>query len=263
MVSVGIDAGTQFIRIVVMRGKAIVATHITTLGSEAIENVASGNYASVLKNANLLPEDIACVAVTGIGREYIDFSDYQFSEAVCSARGVHWLDTEADVLLDMGTEKTMVVKIEDGKPAQILRNDRCASGTGRFLAITAKPLGVTPEELGELAGRSVKKIFINNNCAVFAESEIISLIHRNEQKEDIARAIFMSMAAKVHSLLIKVEPFAVLMMIGWLAGNKGMVDAVRALTGYNVLIPHAIDPQFVTALGAAVAGGDAYIKNVR
>lgn len=260
MISVGIDIGTQFARIVILRDQTIVATHISTLGNEAIENVAHVNYKKIIEQENISLSDVGCVTVTGIGREYIDFADYQMSEAVCSARGVYWLSPATDVLLDMGTEKTMVVKIQDGKPIQVLRNDRCASGTGRFLAITAKPLGVSPEELGELAARSTKDIFINNNCAVFAESEIISLIHRKEQTEDIAMAIFKSMAAKSYSLLIKVEPIDSLMMIGWLAKNKGMVQAMKAVTGYNVLIPKSLDPQMVTALGAAAAGCDEYKK---
>lgn len=256
MVSVGIDVGTQFMRTVIMSDKTIVATSMSTLGNEAIENMAKSNYQSTLKNANIMPIDVSCVAATGIGSEYVDFADCRISEAVCSARGVFWLNPKVDTLLDMGTEKTMVVKIDAGKPTQILRNDRCASGTGRFLAITAKPLGVSPEELGELAGNSKKDIFINSNCAVFAESEIISLIHRKEEKQDIAKAIFISMATKVYPLLIKVEPIDAVMIIGWLAKNSGMIDAVRNLAGYKVLIPQSIDPQLVTALGAALAAGD-------
>lgn len=263
MVSVGIDIGTQFARIVILRDQAIITAHISTLGSEAIENVVHINYKTIVAQENIALSDVGCVTVTGISREYVDFADYQMSEAVCSARGVSWLSPDTDVLLDMGTDKTMVVKIQDGKPIQIFRNDRCASGTGRFLEISAKPLGISPEELGELAASSTKDISINNNCAVFAESEIISLIHRNEQTEDIAMAIFKSMAAKAYSLLIKVEPIDSLMIIGWLAKNKGMVEAIKAVTGYSVLIPKSLDPQLVTALGAAVAGCEEYKRTFK
>jgi (R)-2-hydroxyacyl-CoA dehydratese activating ATPase len=261
MVSVGIDIGAQFLKILVLRDEVIVATSIAALGTEAIENAGYASYKNIMEKANIATAGVECVTVTGIGREYIDFADYQVSEALCSARGVDWLSPGTDVLLDMGTEKTMVVKIQNGKPIQIQRNDRCASGTGRFLTITAKPLGVSAEELGELAARSTKDIHINSNCTVFAESEIISLIHHKEQPEDIAWAIFKSMAAKAYPLLIKVEPIESLMMIGWLAKNNGMVEAMKAVTGYDVLIPQSLDPQLVTTLGAALIGCDKYKKN--
>lgn len=254
--SVGVDIGTQFVKIVVLRDQEIVGTHINDLGNDSIEDVGYSSYKIAIDKANIALADVDCIAATGIGREFINFAHYPVSEASCSARGVEWLKPGTDVLLDMGTEKTMVVKIQNGKPVQIFRNDRCASGTGRFLTIAAKPLGVSAEELGLLAAKSTKDIHINSNCTVFAESEIISLIHQKEQPEDIAWAIFRSMAAKVHSLLFKIEPVESLMMIGWLANNKGMIDAIKSVTGYEVLIPELLDPRLVTALGAALSAHD-------
>lgn len=260
MISVGIDSGTQFIKIVVFSDQVVTATHISNLGSEAIEDVAYSNYKAALTKANIEVANVDCVTVTGINREYVDFAGYPASEISCSARGVDWLRPGTDVLLDMGTEKTMVVKIQDGKPIQVIRNDRCASGTGRFLTIAAKPIGVSAEELGALSAKSTKEILISSNCAIFAESEIISLIHNKEKPEDIAWAIFKSMAVKVHSLLLKIEPVESLMMIGWLARNSGMVEAIKTVTGHNVLIPKSFDPQLVTALGAALIGCDEHLK---
>ena len=263
MISLGIDIGSQFLRIVILRDQEIIAKHLSRFGNEAFENSISANFSETLKRANLIRADIECIAATGIGREYVTFADYQLTESHCSARGVHWLSPETDVLIDMGTEKIMVVRIDHGKPVQIVMNERCASGTGRFLAIAAKPLNLSPEELGELAKNSRQDIAISSNCAVFAESEIISLIHRNIAAEDIAKAIFISMAEKTHSLLIKIEPIKNLMMIGWLANNKELVTAVTKVTGFNISTPQSLDAQFVTALGAALAGYDEHKKKMK
>lgn len=262
MISVGLDIGTQFVKIIVLNNHNIVATHINTMGTNAIEDVAYANYKTVMEKGNIAISSVDCVAVTGIGQENVNFANYQIPEVLCSARGVDWLRPGTDALLDLGTEKTMVVKIQEGRPIQIQRNDRCASGTGLFLTIAAKPLGKTPEELCDLAAKSTKNINISSNCTVFAESEIISLIHHKEKTEDIAWAIFKSMASKVFSLLIKAEPIGSLMIIGWLAKNNAMVKAIKLMTGYNIIIPSSLDPHLVTALGAALIGCEEHQKSL-
>jgi benzoyl-CoA reductase subunit D len=263
MVSVGIDIGSQYAKVVVLRDGDIVAVHLVDLGTDAIESVGYNSFMAAIEKANIPKDDVDCITATGVGGEFITFADNHVSETLCNARGVGWLNLPADVLLDMGAEKTMVVKYHNGKPIQVFRNDRCASGTGRFLDIAAKPLALTTEEIGSLSLKSTKHLVMNSNCTVFAESEIISLIHQKERPEDIARAIFESMAAKVHSLLLKIGAAERIVMIGGLAKNTGVVEAIKVATGFDVLIPQKPDPQMVTALGASLIGCDIHEKLAR
>jgi activator of 2-hydroxyglutaryl-CoA dehydratase len=50
-----------------------------------------------------------------------------------------------------------------------------ASGTGIFLESMAKALGVPLAEMGELVLLSKRPVAISSMCAVFAESEIVSI----------------------------------------------------------------------------------------
>ena len=148
MISVGIDIGSQFVKVVVLRDESIEAVHLANIGTDAIEQVGYNSFMAAIESADIPKDDVDCITATGVGREYIAFADYHVSETLCNARGVDYLNLPTDVLLDMGADKIMVVKFHDGKPIQVFRNDRCASGTGRFLDIVAKPLGLTTEELG-------------------------------------------------------------------------------------------------------------------
>lgn len=76
-------------------------------------------------------------------------------------------------------------------------NDKCSAGTGRFLDIMAGTLGVRLDELCELARQSENHVSISSMCTVFAESEVVSLIGRGTNKEDIAYGIVESIASKV------------------------------------------------------------------
>ncbi len=256
MISVGLDIGSQFAKVVVLRDESMAAVHVTHMGTDAIEEVGYGSVMAAIEKADISKNDVDCITATGVGREYISFADHQISETLCSVCGVDWLNLPTDVLLDMGSEKTMVIKSHDGKPIQVFRNDRCASGTGRFLDIAAKPLGLAAEELGLLSIKSTKRLVMNSNCTVFAESEVISLIHQKERPEDIARAIFQSMAVRVHSLLLKIGAVKNIIFIGGLAKNAGMAAAVKEVTGLNVIIPRTADPQVITALGASLISRD-------
>ena len=66
-----------------------------------------------------------------------------------------------------------------------LMNDKCSAGTGKFLEIMANRLGVTIEELFELASQG-NAVPISSLCTVFAESEVISMIGEGRSREDIA-----------------------------------------------------------------------------
>jgi predicted CoA-substrate-specific enzyme activase len=157
----------------------------------------------------------------------------------------------ASIVLDMGAETCMAIRIgKGGVPLNIVRNDRCASGTGRSLKMAAKMLGKSLDEMGALSLLSQEEISINNTCAVFAESEIISKIHNQYRVEDIAKAVFQGLARRAHSLIIKAGQEKDVAMVGGLADNAGMIRALQDELGCAVLVPD--QPMIVGALGAAL-----------
>ena len=87
----------------------------------------------------------------------------------------------------MGGQDTKVISLRDGMVYDFLMNDKCSAGTGKFLEIMANRLGVTLEELFDMAGQGTA-IPISSLCTVFAETEIISYIGEGRNAETLRRS---------------------------------------------------------------------------
>jgi (R)-2-hydroxyacyl-CoA dehydratese activating ATPase len=250
MITAGIDAGTENMKVVILEDQRILSYALVPQGRGAVPSVAREALEEAARLAGVPLSGIDYMVATGIGREYIAFVQEKVSEASCCARGTSWLIPSTDTVIDIGADKCLVVKCCDGHLLQTARNDRCASGTGRFLKIAAKPLGIDVEEMGKLSLKSKKNVEINNNCAVFSESEIISLIHMKHRPEDISKAVFRGLASRIYTLIIKVDFKKDVIMVGGVAENTGMVKAMEEQVGYSVLVPEK--PFIIGALGGAL-----------
>jgi benzoyl-CoA reductase subunit D len=153
--------------------------------------------------------------------------------------------------VDVGAEEGRAIRVDDnGKVVDFAVNERCAAGAGAFTEAMARALEIPLEEIGPLSLTSTKAVPMNAQCAVFAESEVVSLIHQKTEKQDIARAVHDAMASRITSMArrVGVEPQVVL--IGGVARNPGFVDALQRDLELELLVPD--DPDFVSALGAAL-----------
>lgn len=57
-------------------------------------------------------------------------------------------------------------------------NDKCAAGTGRFLEMMARTLGLSLEEMSTRGLEWKENVVISSMCTVFAESEVVSWLPR-------------------------------------------------------------------------------------
>jgi predicted CoA-substrate-specific enzyme activase len=129
-------------------------------------------------------------------------------------------------------------------------NDKCAAGTGRFLEVMARALEVNLDEFGAMSLKSEQPAKISSLCTVFAESEVISLIARGEQRPEIIAGIHESIAARVSAMLARVGVVEPVMMTGGVARNEGVVHALEKKLGLKIEVsPYA---QVNGAIGAAV-----------
>lgn len=254
MITAGIDAGAENSKVVILADNKILGFSIVPQGTDSILTVAPRALEEAVAAAGINVEEIDNIVSTGVGSEYILCARSQATESSCSARGGSWLWPSVDTLVDMGGNKCLVIKCQNGKPLDTVRNDRCASGTGRFLRVAAQPLGINTDEMGRLSLQSKAQVEISSTCAVFAESEIISLIHLEHRPEDIARAIFRGLAQRIYAMMLKVGFQRDLVMVGGIASNIGMVKAIEDLSGLPVIVPE--NPILAGALGAALIAED-------
>ena len=130
-------------------------------------------------------------------------------------------------------------------------NERCAAGAGAFIEAMARALEVKLEELGPLSLKAERASPINASCVIFGESDVVSLIHRQESKPEIARAVFDAMADRISSMVHRLGLNPDVVLIGGVAKDVGFVASLKRKLGINVLIPD--HPEYAGALGAALA----------
>ena len=195
----GIDSGSTSTDVVILnKDHEIVTSIILPTGAGAAIG-ADRALAEALKEAGLQREDIDALVTTGYGRTAIKNGDKSITEITCHARGAHFLDPEVRTVIDIGGQDSKVIRLdENGAVANFVMNDKCSAGTGKFLEVMTNRLGLTMEELSDLASRG-NPITISSMCTVFAESEVISLIGRGESRENIAFAVIDSIVQKVVS----------------------------------------------------------------
>ena len=251
MKTLGIDIGSQNIKAVVLEDESISGSSIMLLGDD-IEAGARTALEGALGQAvpNL---DGLTILATGVGAKQISFTRQQKSITTCLARGIHRLYPSVRMVIDMGAETTTVVKLnERGRLADWANHDKCASGTGLFLQQMAKLMGITLDEMALLSFQAHSRADITSTCAVFAESEVISHVHRDPPtpKEDIVAGIYFSVVSRVISLCKRVGIEKDVAVTGGVALNSGLVSILEQELGFKVLKPEA--PQIVAALGAAI-----------
>jgi benzoyl-CoA reductase subunit D len=102
-----------------------------------------------------------------------------------------------------------------------------------------------------MALESDKEIPMNAQCAIFAESEVVGLIHAKTKKEDISKAIHDAMASRIVSMIRRIGVNDDVVMIGGVGRNPGFVAAMKKQLGIGTLrIPE--EPEYGMAVGAAV-----------
>jgi predicted CoA-substrate-specific enzyme activase len=251
MIVAGIDVGGKNLHIVIKRdgqilGKAAGPTGIKK--AEAVEQL----YDEVLKKAGLTRKDVERVVATGSSAKRVTFANASIPDAAADARGVNKVVPSARTVIDVGAEEGRAIKVSpEGKVLDFAINDKCAAGTGTFVEAMSRALEVSVDEMSKITLQSTQTLSTNAQCAVFGESEVVSLIHQKTPKPDIARAVMNAIAGRVASVARIVGLEEDVVMVGGMARNAGFVDSLKKSIDMNVVVPQ--DPDYMGALGAAEA----------
>ena len=249
----GIDSGSTSTDVVILdqNGK-IKSTMIIPTGGGAMMS-AEKSLAAAVEKAGIQEEDIVRIVTTGYGRAYIDSGDDSITEITCHAKGAHYLNPNVRTIIDIGGQDIKAISIDEhGAVKNFLMNDKCAAGTGRFLEMMARTLGLSLEEMSVKGLDWKENVVISSMCTVFAESEVVSLVAQNKEVSDIIHGLNVSVASKVGALaarLGKNNP-GEYMMTGGVAKNQGIIQALEEKLGAKLYI--CDEAQLCGALGAAI-----------
>lgn len=254
MITAGIDIGAKFVKVLLMKDGQVLARAQEHAGFEPNE-AAERALARALSESGLTREDVGTIFATGAGRSAAPFANGKVTEVTAAARGVIHSHPSVRTVIDIGAEEGRAVKCdENGKVVDSAINEKCAAGAGSFTEAMARALEVRLEEFGEISLKSAKSIPMNAQCAVFAESEVVSLVHARTPKEDIARAVHDAIASRIVSMVRRVGINKDVALVGGVSHNPGFVDSLNRGLDTKVVIPeHA---EYAGALGAAIIAGE-------
>lgn len=244
MISAGLDIGSRTLKLVLMQQNEIIhqEVHPNAFHADQARDVLSSHRYDVL-------------TATGYGRHQLtSYPDtHIISEIKAFALGVHHLYPQCRTILDIGGQDTKVISLDTrGRLQKFIMNDKCAAGTGRFLEIMALAMNIPLADFGRVAQTAEGCEKINSMCAVFAESEVISLLSRGAHRAHVARGIHQSIVSRAASLLQKIGVTQEVVFVGGVARNDAMVELLQQQLGVPVHTPQ--HPQIIGALGGALHG---------
>jgi len=247
----GVDVGsTQTKAIIINERREIIARSLINTGAN-VTRAAERSFEEAVANAGIKRDEVAYVVGTGYGRYKVTFGDAQITEISCHARGATLLFPNTRTVIDMGGQDAKGIKVgPEGDVKDFVMNDKCAAGTGRFLANSAEALQMPLDDIGPLALKAKNPVRLSTVCAVFVESDIMSYLAQGKKVEDILGGVHSAIAARTVALVRRVGIEPEVTFTGGVSRNIGMVKALEEKLGLSVNV--SPDSHFVGALGAAI-----------
>ena len=249
----GCDAGSTYTKCVIIdeNGKIVAAvTKRSRINPVLSAKDALDEAVSQVDGLNSA-EELTYLIGTGYGRNKVPFADENISEISCHAMGVHVTDPSVKAIIDIGGQDVKGIAIDtDGTVLNFAMNDKCAAGTGRFFESMARAFEMSLDEFSNLSLTAKNVIPITAQCAVFAESEVISLVGEGKPMEEIAAGIQLSVAKRCFVMAKKAGAVDSVTLTGGCAKNEGLKKAIEKVLKINV-VDLPTDPQLMGALGAA------------
>ena len=191
--------------------------------------------------------DINKIVATGYGRHKLSFVDKVVPEVIALGKGANYFFEGAHGVIDIGGQDSKVLKINDkGDVLDFILSDKCAAGTGKFLEKCLNILKIE-DDINRYKSDNIAKI--SSMCAVFAESEIISLLSKKTPKEDILMGVYNSISNRIVPMVNKLK-LNNIVFSGGVAKNKVLINVLENKLNKKLLIPK--EPQIVCCVGASL-----------
>lgn len=249
---IGIDIGSTTVKVVVMDEKYNILFKAYERHMSKVREKADEMLRLVADQYKGKQVHVAITGSAGLGVAKACDIDF-VQEVFATAGAVDKFLPGTDSVIELGGEDAKIIFFTGGLEERM--NGSCAGGTGAFIDQMATLLGVTPDELDELALKHEKIYSIASRCGVFAKSDIQPLLNQGARREDIAASIFQAVVEQTIAGLAqgrKIEG-----KVAFLGGPLSFQKALRERFVETLKLPkeNAIFPDnaaYFVAMGAAL-----------
>lgn len=251
--SIGIDIGSVAVKAAMLGGGVIVDSVYRRHHGKPLETLAElyGEYPVLSRAPSVLTGKGSSVLVKHLSHPSVN-------EVVALAAAVARYLPDAGSVVEMGGQDSKLLLLRKDATGETVMdefsmNSVCAAGTGSFLDQQAVRLGLTPEEMGDLAAGCGTPPRIAGRCSVFAKSDMIHLQQVGATVEEIVSGLCHAVARNFRSVIAAGRKFRFpVAFTGGVAANRGMVKAFETVLEGRVSVPENF--AVLTAAGAALAG---------
>jgi len=250
----GLDAGHVHTKAIIMRGQEILGYGTVTTGFDVVA-AAEAALKNALETAGVARGELAGIVATGIFRDMIKVPPLNVATTVpdymADAKGALFLNKNSRTVIDIGGNVHKAIRYDsNGNLLDVIQNDKCADGLGIFYTTMAKALGVSEQELSELALKSTKYVSVAIHCAASAESEAIDLMCQGVDIADVADAISRFMVERVAAMCTTMSLEKEIVVAGGLAKSKALLKHLSGLLKQDISVLDL--PEYVGAIGAVM-----------
>lgn len=251
MITAGIDIGSAAIKAVFVENGQIIWSQ--TQPSTAFSAVTGEKlFKDGLTALSLQEQNIDRIATTGYGKSLFGMPGKKVNEITANALGAYMASSgKARTVINIGGQDIKIIKLDSsGKVIDFKMNDKCAAGTGRFFEMSERILDIPLNEFSQRSMQSFTPAVINSTCAVFAETELVSLLSSGTDINDVIAGIHLSIANRIGSMSAALNLEDEIYFDGGPASNEGLHQSLVDELQYEVKVFNK--PQFTVAYGAAI-----------
>jgi predicted CoA-substrate-specific enzyme activase len=250
----GIDAGHVNTKAILMRGQEILEYCTVPTGFD-VAAAAQTALNHALDIVGISSGELVGIGATGIFRDIIKVPPLNVTrtvpEYVADAKGALFLNKNSRTVIDIGGNIHKAIRYDqNGNLLDVIQNDKCADGLGIFYTTMAKALGVSEQELSELALKSTKNLSIAIQCALSAQSDAIDLMCQGIDIADVADAILRFIVGRVAAMCTSMSLAKEIVVAGGLAKSKALIDHLPSLIKEDVSVLDL--PEYAGAIGAVI-----------
>ena len=251
----GLDAGHVTTKAIIMKGQEILGYCTVPTGFDVVAAAQTAlNHA--LDNVGVSRGELAGIVATGIFRDMINVLPLNVTRTVpdyaADAKGALFLNKNSRTVIDIGGNIHKAIRYDqNGDLLDVIQNDKCADGLGIFYTTIAKALGVSEQEMSELALKSTKNVSVAIHCAVSAESEAIDLMCQGMDIADVSDAILRFIVERVAAMCTVMSLAQEIVVAGGLAKSKALIKHLPGLLKQDVSVLNL--PEYVGAIGAVIS----------
>lgn len=187
-VGLGIDVGTDTIKVALVQGRA-GALRLLTHAERSHGKKPAGALRSLLSDIDL--SQVVGIAVTGRLSGIVEGLGLPSKAALRKGLTALHPELSSATVLSIGAHGFSVLELHENGHDYYCQNTRCSQGTGNFLSQLVERFGLSVGEASELCDQVSDPCSLSGRCPVILKTDMTHLANKGEDRTRILAACLM------------------------------------------------------------------------